>query len=93
MHVALLQVELFIPFSHSLKDKRMIVKRVVDRLAKFNVAVSEVDHHDVWQRAGLGIVAISTTAAHVEQQLAKAAAEIDRVEPGLVSRTSIEHLI
>jgi hypothetical protein len=92
MHVALLLVELFIPYAHSLKDKRMIVKRVTDRLSKFNVAVSEVDHHDVWQRAGLGIVAISTTAAHVEQQLAKAADEIDRVEPGLVTRTSIEFL-
>ena len=92
MHVALLEVELYIPFAHSLKDKRMVVRRIVDRLGKFNVAVAEVAHQDVWQRAGLGIVAISTTAAHVEQQLAAAAAEIDRVEPGLVTRTSVEFL-
>jgi uncharacterized protein YlxP (DUF503 family) len=92
MRVAVLEVELFIPYAHSLKEKRMIVKRVVDRLGKFNVAVAEVAHQDVWQRAGLGIVAISTSAAHVEQQLAAAAAEIDRVEPGLVSRTSVEFL-
>ena len=92
MRVAVLEVELFIPYAHSLKEKRMVVKRVVDRLGKFNVAVAEVAHQDVWQRAGLGIVAISTSAAHVEQQLAAAAAEIDRVEPGLVSRTSVEFL-
>jgi len=92
MRVALLEVELFIPFAHSLKEKRMVVRRVVDRLAKFNVAVAEVAHQDVWQRAGLGVVAISTDAAHVEKQLAAAAAEIDRVEPGLVSRTSVEFL-
>ncbi len=90
--IAVLEVELFIPYAHSLKDKRMVVKRVVDRLGKFNVAVAEVAHHDVWQRAGLGIVAISTSAAHVEQQLAAVATEIDRVEPGIVSRTSVEFL-
>ena len=92
MRVGVLEVELFIPYAQSLKDKRMVIKRVVDRLGKFNVAVAEVAHHDTWQRAGLGIVAISTDAAHVEKQLAAAAAEIDRVEPGLVSRTSVEFL-
>ena len=92
MRVAVLEVELFIPYAHSLKEKRMVVKRIVDRLGKFNVAVAEVAHQDVWQRAGLGVVAISTSAAHVEQQLSAAAAEIDRVEPGLVSRTSVEFL-
>lgn len=70
----------------------MVLRRVTDRLQKFNVAVGEVEHHDKWQRAGLGIVAISTTVEHVEQQLAKAADEIDRVEPGVVTRTVIEFL-
>jgi uncharacterized protein YlxP (DUF503 family) len=54
--------------------------------------VAEVEHQDLWQRAALGIVAISTTADHVEQQLAAAADEIDRVEPGLVTRTEVEFL-
>ena len=40
----------------------------------------------------LGIVAISTSAQHVEQQLASVADEIDRVEPGLVTRTELEFL-
>ena len=92
MRVALLHVELFIPSSQSLKDKRMVLRRVKDRLQKFNVAVAEVEHQDLWQRAGLGIVAISNSAAHVEQALAAAADEIDRVEPGLVTRTEIEFL-
>jgi uncharacterized protein YlxP (DUF503 family) len=52
-----------------------------------------VAHHDVWQRAGLGIVAISTSASHAEQQLAAVVAEIDRIEPGLVSGTSTEFLL
>jgi uncharacterized protein len=92
MRVAVLHVELFIPYALSLKDKRMVLRRVKDRLGKFNVAVAEVEHQDVWQRAALGIVAISTTADHVEQQLSAAADEIDRVEPGLVTRTELEFL-
>jgi uncharacterized protein YlxP (DUF503 family) len=92
MRVALLHVELHIPHSHSLKEKRMVLRRIKDRLQKFNVAVAEVEHHDLWQRAGLGIVTISTTAEHVEQSLAAAADEIDRVEPGVVTRTEIEFL-
>ena len=92
MRVALLHVELHIPYAQSLKDKRMVLRRIKDRLQKFNVAVAEIEHQDLWQRAGLGIVAISTTGEHVERELAAAADEIDRVEPGLVTRTEIEFL-
>ena len=93
MVIAVLSVELFIPYSQSLKDKRMVLRRVKDRLQKFNVAVAEVEHHDLWQRAGLGIVGISTTNEHVERELAAAAEEIERVEPGLITRTEIEFLM
>jgi uncharacterized protein YlxP (DUF503 family) len=75
-----------------LKEKRMVLRRVKDRLQKFNVAIAEVEHHDKWQRAGLGLVAISTTDQHLEQELASAVDEIERVEPGLVTRTEIEFL-
>ena len=92
MVVALLSVELFLPGALSLKDKRMVLRRLKDRLAKFNVAVSEVEHQDLWQRAGLGLVTISTTAAHAEQVLAAAADEIERLEPGAITRSSLEIL-
>ena len=92
MPVGLLHVQLHIPHAQSLKDKRMVLRRVKDRLQKFNVAVAEVEHQELWQRAGLGIVAISTTDTHVEQELQAAADEIERVEPGLVTRIEIEFL-
>ena len=92
MIVGLLSVELFIPHSQSLKDKRMVLRSIKDRLKKFNVAVAEVEHQDVWQRAGLGVVAISTTTEHVDRELAAVADEIERVEPGLIARTEIEFL-
>ncbi len=92
MVVALLSVELFLPGAGSLKAKRMVLRRVKDRLTKFNVAVSEVEHHDLWQRAGLGIVTVSTARAHAEQELAAVADEIERLEPGAITRTEIEFL-
>ena len=93
MVIALLHVALHIPHAQSLKEKRMVLRRIKDRLQKFNVAVAEVEHHDLWQRAGLGIVAISTTSDHAEQSLAAVADEIDRVEPGVMTRTEIEFLM
>jgi len=92
MVVALLTVDVHLPYAQSLKDKRMVLRRIKDRLQKLNVAVAEVEHHDLWQRARLGIVAISTTTDHAEEQLRAAADEIDRVEPGVVTRTELEFL-
>jgi uncharacterized protein YlxP (DUF503 family) len=92
MVIALLSVDVFLPYAQSLKDKRMVLRRIKDRLQKLNVAVAEVEHQDLWQRAQLGIVAISTTQEHVEEQLRAASDEIDRVEPGAVTRTELEFL-
>ncbi len=92
MVVGLLSIELHLPGSRSLKDKRMVLRGIKDRLRKFNVAVAEVEHHDLWQRAGLGVVTISTTNDHADRELAAVVDEIERVEPGLITRTEVEYL-
>jgi len=80
------------PMSQSLKDKRMVLRRLKDRLQAFNVAVAEVAYQDVWQRAGLGIVTVSSAEDIVEQTLNKALDEIERLEPGLVTQSQLEFL-
>jgi uncharacterized protein len=90
--VALLSVELFLPMSQSLKEKRMVLRRLKDRLGAMNVAVAEVAHQDVWQRAGLAIVTVASADHIAEQTLQAALSEIDRLEPGLVTRSQVEHL-
>jgi uncharacterized protein YlxP (DUF503 family) len=92
MTIALLTVEMHVPGARSLKDKRMVLRRVKDRLKKFNVAVSEVEYHDLWQRTALAIVTVSTDQTHADRELAAVADEIDRVEPGLITRTEVEFL-
>ncbi|MBN1155301.1 DUF503 domain-containing protein [candidate division KSB1 bacterium] len=60
MLVGIYQVELFIPASGSLKEKRFILKSLKSRIRnKFNVSVAEVADHDKWQRAQLGFAAVS----------------------------------
>jgi uncharacterized protein YlxP (DUF503 family) len=92
LNVGLLTLEMFIPHAQSLKEKRMVLRGVKDRLKKLNVAAAEVDHQDVWQRAVLGVVTVSNSRAHVDEVLAAAVDEIERAYPGLVSRTSTEWL-
>ena len=79
MVVGLLTVERHVPGAHSLKEKRMVVRRVKDRLKKFNVAVSEIDHQDLWQRARL-------TAALTSGSLATLSAAADGLERWLEAR-------
>jgi uncharacterized protein YlxP (DUF503 family) len=92
MTIALLSVELFLPMSQSLKDKRMVLRRLKDRLGAFNVSVAEVAHQDLWQRAGLAFAAVATSDDMAERTLSSVLQEIERVEPGLVTQTQVEFL-
>ena len=92
MVVALLSLELHIAASRSLKEKRMVLRSVKDRLRKHNVAVAELEHQDLWQRAGLGIVTIAATEALAERELEAVVDDIERNDPGVVSRHAIEFL-
>ena len=67
MVVGVLRVEVHLPVSHSLKDKRSVLKSVRDRLRhRFNAAVAEVDANETWQRATLGISTVGEDRAYVE---------------------------
>lgn len=60
MPVAQLTLEVRIEAAHSLKDKRQVVRSLKDKLrARFNVSVAELEKSEVWQRATVGVVAIS----------------------------------
>src|ERR1043165_10184311 len=68
--VGVLILELRIEHSHSLKDKRQVVKSLKDRLRnKFNVAVSEIEDQEAWQSAVIAAVTVSPHRGHAEQVL------------------------
>ena len=59
MRVAILQLELSIPWAMSLKDKRRAVKGLKERLGRrFNISIAEVADNDVWRSAVLGVAAV-----------------------------------
>lgn len=70
MVVGILEVRGVVRESHSLKDKRRVVKSVKDRLAaRFNISVAEVDHLDSQQQVGLGISLVGNDRRFVEGSL------------------------
>jgi uncharacterized protein YlxP (DUF503 family) len=78
MHVGIARLELLIPENGSLKDKRMVVRSVTQRVRnRFNVAVAEVDTQDVWEVATLGIVCVSDDPRHSNEMLSKVLAFIE----------------
>ncbi len=93
MIVGLLSIELHIPAARSLKDKRAVLRRLKDRVGRLNVAVAEVAHHDLRQRAGLGVVTIGVDQEIAEHTLEAVVSEIERVEPGLLLRSEVEWLM
>jgi len=91
--VGLLSIELHFPEARSLKDKRMVLRGVKDQLRKLNVALAEIEHQNLWQRARLGVVAIATTRDGVDRSLETVVDKIERQDPGTVIRTELEWLM
>jgi hypothetical protein len=71
--VGLCTVELFIPGTQSLKDKRQVLMSLKDRLrGKFNLSIAEVDGQDLWQKTVLGLACVANETRHVQQVLEQA---------------------
>lgn len=86
MNVSALFVEAIISESHSLKEKRMVVKSVKDRIRqRFNVAVAELDSQDKWQKVSLGFVTLGPSKLHCSQVL-------DRIESLLDEDDRLENI-
>jgi uncharacterized protein YlxP (DUF503 family) len=70
MFIAVLTLELLLHDAHSLKEKRVVVQGVLDRVrARFNVSAAQLDDDDLWNRAQLGFAAISNDRAAAERAL------------------------
>jgi hypothetical protein len=80
MPVGVLTLEIQLPYAHSLKEKRAVLRKIRDRLrARFNVAVAELDHQDVWQHATLGVTSISDSQVLLESVFRQVLAESEKI--------------
>lgn len=70
MHAAVGTIELFLPGSNSLKDKRQIVQSIVQRIrSRVNVSVAETEFQNTWQRAGIGVAMVSNDKKLLDRQV------------------------
>lgn len=70
MPVAKLIFEIEIPHAQSLKDRRQVIRSLKDKLRHaFNLSIAELDDGIVWNRATLGIAAISSSTSYLTGQL------------------------
>jgi uncharacterized protein YlxP (DUF503 family) len=68
--VAIARVTYFLAGSHSLKEKRMVVRRIRDRAQqKFNVSIAEVGDNDLWQRLVMGVALVGNERRFAETSL------------------------
>ena len=100
MFIGVGRYELFIPASGSLKDKRQVLRAITAVVRKkFNVAIAEVDHQDLWQRAAFGVSCIAESASHcrkvlqeVEKAIARSAIDGGEIIDRSVDVVALEDL-
>lgn len=92
MNIGLLTFQIVIPHSRSLKDKRQVIRSLRDRLKKFNIAIAECDHQNLWQRSTVGVVAISSSHSVLEKTLQSVENEVENTLNGDVTHTQVEYL-
>lgn len=79
MFVALERFDLRIPGCGSLKEKRHVVKTLMNGLrSRFDVAVAEVDHNDLWQRTAIGVAAVGSEQYHLKKVMHEVERFVDR---------------
>jgi uncharacterized protein YlxP (DUF503 family) len=79
MIIGACRIELYLPGNSSLKGKRSVLKSMTSRLRReFNVSVAEVDLHDIWQTAVIGVVCVSNRQDYTHALLAQVTQWIER---------------
>jgi len=85
MFVVIGTVSLHLPGIGSLKEKRSIVKSLLERIrARYNVSAAEIGDHDLHGRALLGMAAISASGDHAQQQIVTVFRFIEETRPDLI---------
>lgn len=78
MFYAAARIEILIPQSRSLKEKRSVVNRLKDRLqGRLHLAVAEVDLNDLWQRSVLGVALVAQSESSARNGLEAARREVE----------------
>jgi len=91
MVIGVCQLDFRIPENQSLKGKRHVIRKMIDRVRhRFNVAVSEVGDNDLWQRGQIGICTVGNDRRHINSSLDKVIDFIEKMNLVEMVRTEME---
>ena len=89
--IGVLTLDIHVEHSHSLKEKRHVVKSLKDRLReRFNISIAEIDGLDSWQHAVIAAVTVSTDRVRAEQVLSAVEAHAASVLGGCLVGSGVE---
>jgi len=89
--IGVLTLEIWIEDAHSLKEKRHIVSSVKERLRnRFNISVAEIGYQDLWQRALISAVTVSSDHTYAEGVLQSVEREAANLLGGMLVSTTVE---
>ncbi len=87
MNVGISSFELHLPSARSLKDKRRVVKSLVERIhQRYRVSVAETDFHDLHQRAEISLAVVASQESEVERMLAEVHGLVDASPEAFLTR-------
>ncbi len=90
MIIGYLSLEIYLPYSHSFKEKRQGLSAIKDRLRKkYNVALAELEYQDKWQRSKIGVVTLNNQKKMVEKQFQRILADAESLIDGEIIKSEI----
>ncbi len=93
MVIGVLTLELDLAQARSLKDKRAVLNRVKQRVQnKFNVSIAEIDGHELWNYACLGVAAVSNDQRHCNRVLSKIVDHVEQIRDCEIADYATEFL-
>jgi uncharacterized protein YlxP (DUF503 family) len=93
MIVGVCRITLMIDASHSLKEKRMVLRKIKDRVQqKWSCAIAEVGDQDAWQSAQLGFTVVSNELGHAQSMVQKILAFIEELSVAKVADDEQDYL-
>ncbi|HOV90634.1 MAG TPA: DUF503 domain-containing protein [Syntrophorhabdaceae bacterium] len=94
MIVGVATIEIFLPDSQSLKDKRQALKKIVEKTRmKFNISIADISQNNLWQRAKIGFSLVGVNRDHLDIAIDNVCNYIESLYIGKIINTKSEIII
>jgi len=93
VYVGICKIFFFFPDTSSLKEKRVKINSIKSRIRnKYNVSIAEIDYHDFWQKALIGIVSVSNDHKYLTKVFDQIIKDIEKLDYGYINDYFLEFI-